>query len=190
MRKFMDRFGGVVTAVCELGVGIALLINASWFSETCITIIGVVVAAMGIFELLGYFRMSPEDGMESMGMTKALLGLLAGFFCVFRTDWFTDTFKVLSMLYGVGMLLVGVRKLAGTVDMLRLKNGGWTWKLLSGAATTACAVVTLAVDFDGDGMWIFIGVALIVLAVIDVAAMVMCAKMKKAPDMEVAPTEQ
>ncbi len=179
MKRVLDRFGGVITALCELGVGIFLFIDHDRFSETIITVLGVVIAAMGIFEILGYFRMTPEEGTESMGMTKGLLGVLAGFFCVFRAEWFTNTFPVMTVVYGVAMVVLGVRKLAETVDMLRLKNSSWTWKLAGGLVTAICAVVTLKRPLDGDAMWIFIGVALVVEGVIDIITLVMSAVLRK-----------
>ncbi len=179
MKRVLDRFGGVITALCELGVGIFLFIDHDKFSETIITVIGVVIAAMGIFEVLGYFRMTPEDGAESMGMTRGLLGLLIGFFCVFRAEWFTSTFPVMTVVYGVAMAVLGIRKLAETVDMLRLRNGSWAWKLAGGLVTAICAVITLKRPWEGDAMWIFIGVALVVESIIDIVALVMSVVYRK-----------
>ncbi len=173
MKKIVDKFGGILTVIGEFGVGVALFIKPDGFTEMIITVMGVLLAAMGIIQIIGYFRMEPEIGAESMTLTVGMLAIICGFFCVFQARWFIITFPLLTVIYGVIMLALGVRKLASTVDLLRLHNKKWQWKCLSGVITTLGAVIILCNPFNATKtLWVFVASALVVEGFMDTIALV------------------
>ena len=75
------------------------------------------------------------------------------------------------MLYGVGLLVMGVVKVQWTVDILRVKVGRWYLPGISALVSLVCAAVILLNPFASMvALWVFIGVALIVEAVVDLLA--------------------
>ncbi len=178
--KNSGKLSSIIIALCEAVVGALLIINASAFTRGIITAVGLVMCVLGIIEIVKYFRMKPEEAVIVGGLAKGLILILIGVFCVFRSGWFIGTFHVLTILYGVGDLVLGAAKIDGCVGLLRLKREDWLWSGISALVTIICAVVILFNPFAESGtLWIFTAVSLICQAVLDFAAMIVPAVTKK-----------
>lgn len=67
------------------------------------------------------------------------------------------------------MLVAGVSKIQTMVDMLRLHNNKWFWAGINAFVSIICAIVILWSPFTTTAvLWIFVGVSLIVEAVLDI----------------------
>lgn len=168
MKALKESAGGLLTAVCEAVIGVLLFIEPVGFTTSIITVVGVLLIVSGVVQMVKYFRDSPEDGARGRELTKGLLEVLAGFFCALEPEWFIDAFPVLTILYGVGDLVLGAVKVQLTVDMLRLGSGAWKWSALSTAVTLLCAAIILLNPFSStSALWTFLAAALIAEAVFD-----------------------
>ena len=98
MQKIKEIGTGVFGALCELLVGILLLINPTGFTEAIIVIIGIVLAAVGVINIIRYFRSTPQAGVVERTLSKGILCVVGGCFCVCNPDWFIITFPILTML--------------------------------------------------------------------------------------------
>lgn len=178
MKKFKtSKWGGVVLSLCEIIVGILLLIDPVGFTTGIITCIGLVVAVLGVISIIGYFRSAPGEAALSQSLTRGLLEVIFGLFCVFKSEWFLATFPVLAVLYGVGTLVIGVAKVQLMMDMLRTKQKGWYWTAISAVVSILCAVVILCNPFTTTAvLWTFVAITLIVEAVVDVVVTIFMGK--------------
>ena len=155
-------------SLVEVLIGILLLINPVAFTSSIIIAFGVVLMTIGVIDLVKYFYNTPEKAAISQFLSRGLLALLAGVVCVFYSDWFVVTFPVLTMVYGVVILISGVVKLQWTVDMIRLKRSRWFWVAISAALSVICGITIVANPFSSTAiLWMFIGISLIVEAVFD-----------------------
>lgn len=171
MKKMSKMAGGVLGSVCEIVVGILLLVNPTGFTAGIIIALGVLLAVLGVLGIVRYFRTEPVRAALEQQLIRGLLMLLLGLFCIFNARWFIATFPVLTMLYGVGLLVVGVAKVQWTVDILRVKVGRWYLPGISALVSLVCAAIILFNPFASTvALWVFIGVALIVEAVVDLLA--------------------
>ncbi|MGM9522376.1 MAG: HdeD family acid-resistance protein [Oscillospiraceae bacterium] len=171
------KAAGIITAVCEAVVGVLLLIDPVGFTAGIITAFGILLIVLGAFQIIGYFRSSPDDGVKSQGMSKGLLEIFAGLFCALRAKWFILTFPVLTILYGVATLAAGATKVEIMVDQIRLKRKKWIWSGVGSLVTILCAVIILLDPFTSTSvMWIFVAVALIVEAFVDVLSLCLSGK--------------
>lgn len=162
----------IIFCIAELCVGILLLINPVSFTSGIIVLLGVSMFATGILFGYKYFRMSPEQAKKGNLFTWALLLVIIGVFCIVRTDWFIATFPVLTVLYGILMLVAGVSKIQTMVDMLRMHNNKWFWAGINAVVSIVCAVVILWSPFASTAvLWIFAGISLIVEAVLDIVTL-------------------
>ena len=94
--------------------------------------------------------------------------LLAGAFCAFNSHWFIATFQVLTLVYGVVILITGITKIQWTIDIIRMKRSKWFWAAISTAISIVCGVVIITSPFSTTAvLWMFIGISLIVEAVFD-----------------------
>ncbi len=173
MKLLKENADGIVFCLFELVVGVLLLVNPVSFTVGIIMVAGVVFILLGLINVARYFRTSVDEAVLGQMLTKGLLLLLAGIFCVWKTEWFIVTFPVLTILYGVLILVAGISKIQLTVDMLRWKNKKWFWAAISAAVSIVCAIVILRSPFATTAvLWMFTGASLIVEGIHDIIAMI------------------
>ena len=98
--------------------------------------------------------------------------LLIGGFCVFNSNWFIITFPVITLIYGVMILLTGVSKIQWMMDAVRLKKGKWFLIGISALTSIVCGLVIITSPFSSTTvLWMFTGFSLIVEAVFDIISL-------------------
>ena len=176
------NLGSVAMSLAEIIIGILLLVNPVAVTSGIIVAFGIVLMIMGIGTTIKYFRTEPEEAAVSQILVKGLLALLAGVFCAFNSHWFIATFPVLTLVYGVVILVTGITKLQWTVDIIRMKRSKWFWLAISAAISIVCGVVIITSPFSTTAvLWMFIGISLIVDAVFDMIGGVFGNREKREP---------
>lgn len=136
--------------------------------------LGVVLSVQGIVNLLTYFRQSPDAAAKSNGLATGLLFTILGIFCMFRSEWFIITFPILTVFYGILTLVNGINKVQWAVDMFRQKQKFWYIAVISTSLTLLFALLILANPFTSTAiLWTFIGVTLIVEAIVDILTLIL-----------------
>ena len=162
------NLGSVAMSLAEIIIGILLLVNPVAFTSGIIVAFGIVLMITGIGTIIKYFRTEPEEAAVSQILVKGLLELLGGTFCAFNSHWFIATFPVLTLVYGVVILVTGITKLQWTVDIIRMKRSKWFWMAISAAISILCGITVITNPFSTTAvLWMFIGISLIVDAVFD-----------------------
>ena len=173
MKKIKGNFGGILLCLGQLLIGILLLINPAGFTSGIIIAVGAVLLLAGIVSAIRYFRMPPVPAAAQKGLAKGICGIAAGLFCILQHKWFLTVFPLLTMLYGVGILATAVMRTQWTVDMLRLKKAQWKWNAVGAAASLVFALVILFNPFASvTFLWVFVGVSLMIDAVLDLLALI------------------
>ena len=169
MKEKKTGLSGVISGVFKVLVGILLLINPVGFTTGIIAAFGVFLCIMGVASVISYVRTEPLLAMGSKKLHKGLIYVAAGIFCICKSHWFVATFPILTILYGITILVTGFGKVQLTVDMLRLKWKRWYLAAIGAVISLLCAAVILMNPFTTTGMlWVFVGVTLIVDAVFDI----------------------
>ena len=118
-----------------------------------------------------------EEAAEGGKLSKGILFTVLGGFCAFKSGWFIATFPVITILYGVLILVAGISKLQKAVDMARVKQNYWFVALIGALLTLVFAILILANPFASTAvLWSFIGITLIVEAVMDVVTFIFAKK--------------
>ena len=173
-KKINRSTGNHLTCFFEILVGVLLLIDPVGFTSGIIVIFGIVLAVIGAVSLFRYFRNDAETAAQESGLAKGLVFAIFGLFCAFKSEWFIITFPLLTVLYGILTLLSGVSKVQWAIDMLRAKQKYWFVEVIGAILTIVCAVLILSNPFTSTAfLWTFIGVTMIVEAVVDVFAFVL-----------------
>lgn len=181
MKKLLRDFRALIYCVCELAVGVLLLIDPIAFTSAIVRIFGIVFCVFGVFNIMTYFKLDPELGSMSMGFTKGLVQAIAGVFCIFRPEWFATAFPLLAVAYGIVILIVGLIKLQWSVDMVRLGTKYWYIPGIGGITSVIFALVIMFNPFTTTTvLWIFAGLSLIAEAIIDAASTIMTNKKHRA----------
>lgn len=169
--KTSSKVSSIILSLCEIGIGILLLVNPVGFTTGIIVSLGIILLILGIISVVQYFKENPEAAVLKQDLTRGCIEILAGLFCIMKSGWFLAAFPVLTVLYGIGVLVIGISKVQWTVDKIRLKTKKWFWMAISAVLTIVCAVIILCNPFSSAAvMWIFIAVSLIAEAIIDIIA--------------------
>lgn len=185
MNVLRESATGIALCIVELISGILLLLDPVQFTSTVIIGTGVVLIVLGFIEVVNYFRTDAKAASLGQMLTKGLISLLTGAFCVLQWDWFLVTFPALTMVYGILILLAGISKIQLTVDMIRLKNSRWGWAAVNAALALICAIVIFSSPFaSANVLWLFTGAALVGLGIFDFAVLILRRKAKGASPNE------
>ena len=171
----------ILISLFEIAVGILLLINPIGFSKAIIVGVGIVLLAAGIFNTIKYFRTEINLAATGQYLFKGLIALSIGAFCIFNRDSLANIINILTAVYGLIVLVAGLKKIQITADLLRRKSPKWFMALISAAISIVCAAIIIYNPFPGTNViWIFIGITLIVESLVDIATAIMNNGEKKA----------
>lgn len=163
----------LVMCICEIVVGVLLLINPIGFTTGIVIIAGIVFSVMGVLSILGYFRAEPEDAQKGQGLAKGLCGILCGLFCILRSEWFIVTFPIMAMMYGVIILITGIVRIQWAVDLLRMKSSQWYYAAVGALLAVIFSCVILCNPFETTVfLWKFVAISLFIEAVADLVFLV------------------
>ena len=162
----------IVMCLCEILVGILLFIDPVGFTTRIIKVGGIILLVMGLLCAMKYFKTNPEDAQKEQNLAKALCALFGGLFCIFRSEWFIMTFPLLTIVYGVIILLTSIIRIQWTVDMFRQKKDKWYLAGIGAVLSMIFAGIILVNPFKTTAfLWSFVAVSLIVESVADLTAL-------------------
>ncbi len=187
MKKFLKNANSGIICLIEIIVGVLLLVDPHSFISYILIIAGAFIAVTGIISLIKYFVAKPAEA-EKGGLTGALVSLSIGAFLMVKNNIATAWITIITIIFGAAILYTGYQKLEKAVEKMRNKQY-FLVSLISALVTIVFAVLIIFVIPD-KAIWVFIGVALIVEAAIDLADMIVGAiKGKKEAAIE-APAEE
>ncbi len=168
MKFGKEHVSGIGGAVIELVIGLLLLINPVGFTSGIIVGLGVLMIVAGATKTARYFMTNAVEAAREQGLAKGLLLLMVGAACALCSDWFVAVFPLLTMLYGLLLLVLSALKVQFAVDMLRLKKQNWLFSAISAAVSVVIAVFVLVNPFGATTLiWVTMGLTLIADAVLD-----------------------
>ena len=179
MRAIQKNGGSILMCVLEILVGVLLLVDPTGFTSAIIIAAGAALILYGAICIVRYFRADAAEGALRQNLFKGLLLLLGGLFCVLRSKWFVDTFPLLTILYGIGLLISGVGKIQWMADMIRFGRKRWYLPAISAVLSLIFAAIILC---SPTALWSFLGIVLIVEAVFDIVAIALGGKHKCSDD--------
>lgn len=173
MKKWNSVFGKIIMCICEIVVGVLLLVDPLGFTTSIIKVAGGLLLLSGVFSVFKYFRTDPVEAQKEQGLVNGLCCISCGLFCVFYTEWFIVTFPLLTVIYGVIILLTGIMRIQWAVDMLRMKKEQWYLAAIGALISLVLAGIILFNPFNNIiFLWRFVAVSLVIGAVIDLIVLV------------------
>lgn len=170
----------VILAVCELLLGLLLLINPVGLVSVAIIAIGIILILLGVLNLYKYCRLPKEEAAKTWDLAVGA-GLLAiGISFVSNQGQMVQMIGTMTTLYG-GLTLAGAfMKLQMGVDALRGSRPYWYLMAISFAATAILSTLLFTNPFGESAIWIISGIVLLMLAVLDAAYFILGRKKKDA----------
>lgn len=173
MKTIKQSLGDIVIYCAELALGVLLLVNPVKFTTLILRVTGGALILIGLIAVISYFRLRPEAAMLEHDLSKGLILLAVGIFGLLKTNWVLTVFPALTVLYGVLSLIVGFMKIQGTIDLIRLRVGGWGFAALNAVLTILVSVIVLVNPFTTTViLWRFMAISMIVVSVLDIAALI------------------
>ena len=179
---FLKQNGSAIVAgLLELLTGILLFVDPVGFTSGILMAVGVILLIGGVVCLIHYFKTEPLQAALEQNFSKGLVMILLGGFLALRTQQAIALFPLLTHLYGVAILIIGVVKLQQGVDLLRLKARFWFLAGVNALLAIAFAVVILSNPFASTIiLWRVAAISLIVEAVLDIVVLIMTGKERTA----------
>lgn len=185
MKTKKRSLSGVTMSLIEMIVGILLLVNPVSFTSGIIIACGIMLMLSGVGSVIRYFRTEPAEAAISRSLAIGLVELVGGAFCAFNSGWFVVTFPVLTLVYGVVILLAGLTKIQWMVDVIRMKRKRWFLAAISAAVSILCGLMIITSPFRTTAaLWVFTGISLIVEAVFDMIGAIFGNREQKAAQAE------
>ena len=166
-------------AVLELLLGILLLCNPVGLSSAVIIAAGLLLVLLGAYHLLQYTRLPREEAVKTWKLASGAGILTIGIVAVANQSWMVQIVGTLSALYSIMITASAFMKLQIAVDALRDGRKYWYLMGVSFLLTAVLSVLLLINPFAGNGIWIFAGIALILIAVLDGVYFVIGKKLHK-----------
>ena len=156
MKLLKKNMNGILLCLFELVIGILLLIDPIGFTSGIIIAAGIAMTVIGLVNCIWYFQTDSILAAKGQFLTKGLIVLLIGIFCICNSQWFITTFSALTVLYGIAVLLSAVEKVQLCVDMFRQKKPKWYFTAISAVVSLVCAVIILKSPFTSTAvLWMF-----------------------------------
>ena len=163
MTKMINYANCILISLLEVVIGVLLLIKPIENTALIILIIGIALSLGGVLMLVRYFTSPVEDGQGFL--FKGLTSLAVGAICLVKRISITHITYILDEIYGLIILVIGLWFVQKTVDRIRLGKS-WLTPLLSSIITMVCGSVILLYQFAGVLQWRFIGLSLILEAIL------------------------
>ena len=181
MRMVKNKFLGVIICLFELLTGILLLVNPVAYTSIIIIRAGSIIAIAGLINTIKYFTSSKKKASSEQYLAKGLLLIIAGVFCIVKSDWFILTFPMITVIYGIMIGLMGIDDIQLSLDMIRARERNWFIALISAVISIACSAIILTAPFSSTTiLWTFTGIVIIVEAIMDF--LIIFVKKKEADD--------
>ncbi len=169
MNTIKENLGNLILGLCELIVGILLLVEPIQYTSGIIIVAGIVLIILGVISAISHFRIPPQDAIHDREFSIGLIEIAVGLFCAFQSNWFIDTFPVLTLIYSIPLLVIGFVKVQWAIDLLRLKKNHWFLALIN-AALCFLAVILIMMNPLASTMflWVYTAITLIAASVLDI----------------------
>lgn len=181
--KWTDKLEGkwetIFVSLCELIVGILLLVRPLKFTAGIIVAAGIFCVLLGLKYGIAYFRMDIIKASAHRDLFKSLIFMGGGAFLIFGSGWLSATQAVLNIVYGVALLTLSAEKIQWSITLLRWQKPYWYVTGMNAVLTVAMAILMLLNPFPKQIIWIVIGIVLAAEAVLDIVALFFARKKTK-----------
>ncbi len=158
--------------VVQAIVGVLILLDPVAFTSGILIALGIILTVAGIVGIVQYFKKPIVEASKEQLLSKGLLAMLVGLFGIFKSGWLIATFPIITIIYGILMLIIGISKIQVTADNIRKKQEKWYLGIISAVLTLACACIVILNPFSSTAiLWMFTGIAIVVDAAFDMVAL-------------------
>lgn len=154
------KWRSLIVAFSAILLGLLFILTPQTSADVICYVAGILLLASGIAAVISYLASGRLFG--SYALVSGIVLLVCGVFCLLRPEIIQG---LLTVLFGVFLVIDGMMTLQDGVDCARARLTGWWVPALLGAVTIALGCVVLFGKFDS--IMLLAGISLIVDGVFD-----------------------
>ena len=167
-----DKLTGILAIAVYFLTGILLLVKPDLMADFTRWAMFCVLMVYAVISFVRYLKLPAEEAARGYSLTGAMIAATLAVLALFNTFFMADD------IWGVMLLAGGYMKFQTAMDMGRLGHNRW-WLFLIPCAISLVFGILILVGVIRQNMSVFIGIALIIEGVVDVAAMMMTARSER-----------
>lgn len=154
------RVGAIVVNCCMLALGLLMVIWPGVSALTVCIVLGILCIAMGIYELVRYFKLGLAGLFFRYDLSLGICGVLAGILLLLHPH---GAMVLLPIAAGLYIIIGSILNIQVSVEMRRIGLGNWVAVLILGIIDLVFAMFLLMNPFEGAAaLMILAGITLIV----------------------------
>ena len=154
------KWRSLIVAFSAILLGLLFILTPQASADVICYVAGILLLASGIAAVISYLASGRLFG--SYALVSGIVLLVCGVFCLLRPEIIQG---LLTVLFGVFLVIDGMMTLQDGVDCARARRAGWWVPALLGAVTIALGCVVLFGKFDS--IMLLAGISLIADGVFD-----------------------
>ena len=154
------KWRSLIIAFSAILIGLLFILTPQTSADVICYVAGILLLASGIAAVVSYLASGRLFG--SYALVSGIVLLVCGVFCLLRPEIIQG---LLTVLFGVFLVIDGMMTLQDGVDCARTRLAGWWVPALLGAVTIALGCVVLFGKFDS--IMLLAGISLIADGVFD-----------------------
>lgn len=160
LKKLLNSF--ILFFIAEVAIGVLLLVDQNIFTNTISYILGGVLLAFGLLNLIAYFRAEQAFGY----LLKSVVMCAAGIFIITRPDFI---FNVLAIIFGLYLLTDGISSLRNSVAMKNYGASKWVGSLIMAILTIILGLVLIVNPLASTKIAVTaLGIALVISGILSI----------------------
>ena len=164
-----EKLTGILAIILYLVTGVLLLVRPDWMAEFTRWAIFAVLLGYAVISFWKYLKMPAEEAARGYTLTGAMIAATLAVLALFELDLLTDH------VWGLLLLAGGYMKFQTAMDMGRLGHQRW-WLFLLPCAVSLVFGILIVTEILKNNTTLFIGIAMVVEGVVDIAALVMMSR--------------
>ena len=145
MRNVLKKISAtLLLALAEVALGILLLVSPEGFTMAVIVAVGILFVISGLVSIVEYIRLPKEEAMQTWKFSAGAAGITLGVLAVVYRNQLLKEIAMLTIVYGLVVMMLAFLKMQITVDGIRLRQHYWYLMSISFLATTLFALMLLA----------------------------------------------
>ena len=137
------KWRSLIIAFSAILIGLLFILTPQTSADVICYVAGILLLASGIAAVISYLASGRLFG--SYALVSGIVLLVCGVFCLLRPEIIQG---LLTVLFGVFLVIDGMMTLQDGVDCARARLAGWWVPVLLGAVTIALGCVVLFGKFD------------------------------------------
>lgn len=154
------KWRSLIVAFSAILLGLLFILTPQTSADVICYVAGILLLASGIAAVISYLASGRLFG--SYALVSGIVLLVCGVFCLLRPEIIQG---LLTVLFGVFLVIDGMMTLQDGVDCARTRLAGWWVPALLGAVTIVLGCVVLFGKFDS--IMLLAGISLIADGVFD-----------------------